>query len=447
MVDYQNLEISNYIFRITGVFQYKKRLVQTAKNHGFAELSEEGVTDKSPYLMAGFSGFEQQLNKYTFYPEIRKLIFSNDPGENHRVMVKTMPLKIITVSDVALYPGAPVKSCTFTVREIRLDLFDDNMGLFTLDIQLSTDFVSLQSISDASFLLNQFGAREAEKDMPWNKYIEAHLLGTVSDVSLIDQPADYSGSKYKTYLIAEFKESENNIPVNALLFDLATFSRPGSTQSDTQNSMSKEYINRMMQHSTLKVYNNWQAICLLDSFMAAGQSVLNTEGKFATFSKTYFHIYIYALVVKYKLFKFNYDVAELDTDKRDHFQDFMTKYFFGHISYKFLPSELYKIMRNGLELDHEVKIMRERIDSIGKAIQETEQKRTNLILGIVSFITGLSSIKPVVEYLHWGKDKMLLSENTYWVVVGLIGLAAGSFLIWFVFETKIRRFYRLLTGN
>jgi hypothetical protein len=146
--------------------------------------------------------------------------------------------------------------------------------------------------------------------------------------------------------------------------------------------------------------------------------------------------------VKYSLFKFNYEIADLDEDRRTTFQQFMSKYYYNYISYNFLPTELFTKIKFGLDIDNERNLLNQKIELVGKQIQEEQQDRTNKILGIVTVLTSLSSVQTVYDYLLIGQQWLGWQAEIYWVVTITAALVIGGGVGFYVFGKTVTKWFK-----
>ena len=189
-----------------------------------------------------------------------------------------------------------------------------------------------------------------------------------------------------------------------------------------------------MEHR-VAAYQNWEAICLFDSFACIGSNfLLDREGNInPSWDQTYFRIYLFRLFFKYNLYRYNSLVAQSDSDKlvkhRDQFEDFLNQYNISHISFNFLPNLIFD--KTGSALDHrsEVEMFRERIRNLSTTIQEKKQAKTNFLLQLVTGLSGLSVLSDlpgimdqVLAFTHWTK-----TELSIYVVLLLAMLGVGIF--------------------
>jgi hypothetical protein len=420
--DYTQYSIENYILKITGVFNYDKEFSKKAKNSSYENLKYR--KDDLIYY------------KDYFYPDFRKQFYSNDISR-HEILI----LKYGVNPIVDLCKGD--KKVQLKIAESRLDLFDEGFGLFTLNLEIQSEIVGMSKFSDAAYLARNFETIiENNKYTKWHEFIESEiLLGSITKGQSI-KVDEYSGTKYKLFMVLDIPELVEKATMKSLLFDIGTLSRIGSAIGNSYDSMDKEYIDRLVKNNSISVYNNYEGLALLDTFTVVGNKILDQNLKKETYSTVYYGIYLYCLFLKYQLFKFNYDISDLDDDRRSIFHDFMSKYYFNYISYNFLPTEIFNKIKTALDIENELKVLNEKIVTVGQKIQEEQQDKTNKILGIVTLLTSVSSIQPVYDYLIEGQKMLGWSSEIYWLTTISIVIILGAGVGYYVFRKNILKWIK-----
>ena len=428
--DYTRYTIDKYILKITGVFNYDKAFNIKALQSDFEELQ--------------FSEETLKFSKDYFYPEFRKQFFSSDKAR-HKILIKNHhdALKVNLFEFKRNSETEIAKDIALCIKDSRLDLFEDGFGMFTLNIQIDADSITLFQYSDACYLTRNFESKiKNSKYEKWHELIENEiLLGSLTKGKsvLVDE---YSGSKYKLYMVVDIPELQQKETIKPLLFDIGTVSMIGSANGNTYFSMDKDYIKQLVKHNSISVFNNWEGLALLDTFSVVGNKILDTDWKLFTYTSIYHSIYLYGLFIKYELFKHNYDISDLDEDKREDFQDFIAKYYYNYLSYNFLPTEIYNKIRLSLDIEKELNLLNEKIVAVGQRIQEEQQDRTNKILGIVTVLSSLSSAQPVYDYLIIGQKILGWNVAFYWTVTISIVLLLIAGIAFYVFGRNILKWIK-----
>ena len=338
--DYTQFGIENYILKITGVFNYDNEFLKKATQSNYQEFQ--------------FPADFEKFSKDYFYPHLRNQFFNNDK-KRHVILVRENAESSIVDLFSKNYDGSKSKQVKLKIIESRLDLFDDGFGLFTLNIKIQSEKVDLFKYSDAAFLTRNFETYiEHTHYEKWHEYIEKEVLLGSSTRGQAVKVDEYSGSKYKLFMVLDIPELNEKELIQSLLFDIGMLSRIGSAIGNTYDSMNKDYVSQLVNNNSISVYNNWQALALLDSFTIVGNKIIDTPFKKETYNSIYYGIYLYCLFIKYSLFKYNFEIADLDEDRRSHFQDFLAKYYFNYISYNFLPTEIFNKIRAALDIEKEL---------------------------------------------------------------------------------------------
>jgi hypothetical protein len=243
-------------------------------------------------------------------------------------------------------------------------------------------------------------------------------------------------------MVLDIPELTEKNEMKSLLFDIGTLSRIGSAIGNNYDSMDKDYVKQLTNKNVISIFNNWEGLALLDTYTVVGNKILDTDWKKSTYLNIYHGIYLYCLFIKYNLFKYNFEIADLDEDRRSNFQDFLAKYYFNYISYNFLPTEIYNKIRTSLDIENELQLLNEKIVAVGQKIQEEQQDKTNKILGIVTVLTSVSSIQPVYEYLIEGQKMLGWSSGIYWVTTISIVLVLSGGVGFYVFGKNILKWIK-----
>ena len=427
--DYTQFGIENYILKITGVFNYDKEFLKKAAKSNYEELQ--------------FSEDSEKFSKDFFYPDLRNQFFNNNK-KRHSILVRNNPENSIIDLFQYQYDGkTKSKEIQLKIVDSRLDLFDDGFGLFTLNLRIQSEKTDLNKFSDAAFLARNFETNiEHTIYEKWHQYIETEVLLGASTRGQYIKVDEYSGSKYKLYMILDIPELKEKEEMKSLLFDVGTLSRIGSAIGNNYDSMDTDYVNHLTNKNSISIFNNWEGLALLDTYSVVGNKILDTNWKKDTYSTIYHGIYLYCLFLKYHLFKYNFEIADLDEDRRSNFQDFLSKYYFNYISYNFLPTEIFNKIKTALDIENELKLLNEKIVAVGQKIQEEQQDRTNKILGIVTVLTSVSSVQPVYDYLIEGQKMLGWSTEIYWITTISIVLVLGAGIGFYVFGKNILKWIK-----
>lgn len=95
-------------------------------------------------------------------------------------------------------------------------------------------------------------------------------------------------------------------------------------------------------------------------------------------------------------------------------------------------------LRASLEIEHEVEALTKRIQEIGAVVEEKSQEKTNLLLGLVSFVASLSAIEPFWEYSV--KIQQYFQFPDYAAYLIILGSAASILGFVFYMPEKIKNY-------
>ena len=91
-----------------------------------------------------------------------------------------------------------------------------------------------------------------------------------------------------------------------------------------------------------------------------------------------------------------------------------------------MPNLIFDKTGNALDLRAEIETFRQRIRNLSAAIQEKKQARTNLLLQLVTGLSGLSVlsdlpaiIDQILKFTHWTRTEFSLYAIFLLIVIGL----------------------------
>jgi hypothetical protein len=425
------LKANAAIIKLVGIFEgkYNNKFKQRFLQKGYKE--EEWSAGTLSFL------------KDNFYPEFRDLMFIGK--EDSSVTVLKNDLK----SGVIFKKRAGDNIIDIEVNIVQVELFLFPNGLHFFSIQLEPIQLDLTHLSDVMYCARTFNSTVFgnKKEQSWVSWIEDELLDGIQMSSKNAKNVhvdEFSGSKFKLFSIFDIPEKENGIDLETreqLLYDLGTVSQIGAAGGNLYSSPSPAYFEILMEDK-ISVFNNYTILPLFDTFTVLGEGLITSANPNSavfmqlTWTQTYFRIYLYNIFIKYNLFRYNLEMGDDSVKVRDEFESFLNTYNLSHISYNFLPNLLFHQHRKGLQIDEELEKFQERINRISQAIQEDQQNRSNLLLGIVGAMTSISSLEPVGAYLEKGRAFIQMSAVSYYVLVGFLFLSIAIPVAAYLFPEK-----------
>ena len=436
-MDKLSFEVSDSIIRIVGIFEEKKYqvLIKNSIKNGF--LTEE-LTDGT-----------KKFYKDYWYPEFRDLLFFKEKESSSKILIKDFkhPITFVKSKDEQ---KNPTKLINANVGSVELILFPNGLHFFS--IELSPENKNIEEIADLIFCAREFNRELINSSSnSWVNWIEQNCLNGIKissdDINDLVHTDGFSGSKFKLFTLVDFKESEgikNELSRDELLYDLGSVcpinTAGGNAEYTPSNSYFKELIN-----DKISVFNNYAILPLFDTFTVVGYNLLNDDKygtKRSTWSQTYFRIYLYNLFIKYNLYRYNMDMENDSVKVRDEFESFLNTYNLSHISYNFLPNLIFHNHRKSLQIDEELTKFQERINRISQAIQEEQQKRSNLLLGIVGAMTSISSAKPIFEILENTRTDLSWNYGVFYSLTLLTTILLALPILAYLFPEKKKQLMR-----
>lgn len=419
MENYTKIKIKNHILKIVGVFPFHASFEQQAIISG--------------YELYQFAPASLPFYKDYFYKGFRDLYTLN--GENNKVRRLTKKLE----QRLTLVAGT--KEIHICINQVNLFLFPDSFGMFSLDIKVefNESTTHLAQFSDACFIVREFERGLIQgTDLNWNTFIvKEYLLGQKTRGEGVELD-EYSGTKFKLFIACDFVETLDIETQNALLYDIGCIAQPGTAISNDANAPSEKYKKQLAEKFQFSAFQNWRGIALLDTFVIVGNNILTSEFQLITFKENYFLIYLHNLYVKYNLFKMNTGISDFKSDLRPELRDFLNVYNLSFISYNFLPSMINAKLRVALDVENEVVTLTKRIQEIGVVVEERSQEKTNILLGLVSFVASLSAVEPFWGYSVKIQQFFELPEYSAYLII--IGSVASLIGFAFYMPKKIKNF-------
>jgi len=436
------------LIKVTGVFSYSKKKISKFLDIGYQPmpLSDNLPDPGSPnYESKKAEEINSTKNYYrdTYYSEFASLMFTGEAEKN--------PMKAFQRNqnfDVTFYLGIK-KDRIIKSRCVcqELFLFNNEVGILSLTFEPET--LDIGCISDLTVALKSFdtSVEYGNCRTVFHEFISANILAGVQLRGKYVKVDDYSGSKFKIYSVINTIDPDDGSKYSRdkLVFEIGTGSRIGDLGSNGYNAPSKEYFDELMGNS-IKVFNNYTGLALLDSFTVIGNGVFQSKDKhfhqFNTYNRVYYAIYILNLYIRYNIFRFNAVFNDNPVKTREEFEIFINDYNYSYISFNFLPNIFHQKIHTALKIDDEIIHFEKRLDSLATKIQEDQEKRQATLLGLVSVMTGLSSFSDIIDLLEKFRSQINWSNGLFYTSLVLIsGVLSVPLLIYLFpeFSKKIKR--------
>ena len=432
------------LIKVVGVFSCNKKDIHTFKQMGYEHLP---IMARDEIDAKKIEKDNTYIRDY-YYAEFAELFFSNEKNDKStptpKYLKKEFQFDFIkkTIDGDKLIPAIVINPEIYFFK-------NNSTGIFSLTFKLiEKDFNYLSDITYCASSFD-FEVNENNTKMAFHEWISTNVLGGIELRGENIDTDKYSGSKFKVYTIIDVLENdkENFYSRNHLLYDIGTRSPVGTMGSNAYNAPSQQYYEELM-HDNLNIFNNYQGLALLDSFTIIGNDIypeiVNNESeanKQNTYNRIYFSMYVFNLFMRYSVFKFN---ATYKTDldprkKRDEFQQFLTDYNFKHISFNFLPNIFFNKMRKAMGIDEEIEHFESRLDSLATKIQEDQDKRQAILLGVISALSSISAVEPIFSFLDNFQKSSGISISVFYSVFSLLVVSLALGVLAFLFPGLFKK--------
>jgi len=442
------------LIKVTGVFSYKKKQIPSFISAGYNNIP---LTENLPPSDA--SDYDQRLKREkentrnfyrdTYYREFSSLMFT---GETDDKGMRGLQRKTEFTVGITLGFGDKARQVDVICTQQELFLFDNETGILSLTFKPSQH--TFEYLSDLTFGLRSFDTKLifSGNTLAFHEFISKEVLCNIPLRGANVQADDYSGSKFKIYTVINTVEPDDGklYSRDYLVYEIGTASRIGTMEEQGYNAPSLSYYEELMQNS-IKVFNNYTGLALLDSFTIIGTGVFQYKESnyfsYNTYNRVYFAIYIYNLFLRYNLFRFNAIFSENPVKVRDEFEGFVNHYNFSHISFNFLPNIFYKKIHDALGIDAEIEQFEKRLGKLAASIQEDQEKRQAALLGLVSLLTGLSSVNDILDILEKVRVQVNWSSGLFYSSLVILVLFLSVPVLSYLFPENAKKIKRRLFKN
>lgn len=407
---------------------------------------------KNGYKEDGGSVGLNKILKDIFYPDFRDLMFIKP---DNKIDVELLSRRYYSESSKKISfvkrdrDRKLIENYNVDIVKSEIFLFGEQIGLFSLTLKIDENNHSISFISN---IINQCRNFDSEINISatdevfgprWHEWItENYLCGTELRHEKRKINADeFSGSKFKVFSVFDgeiLPDDRRN-----LLFDLGTSSPINSSIGEGNLAPHPDYLNEVMKNR-ISIFNNWESLCLFDSFTTIGNGILINAGQRITWEDSYFRIYLFRLFFKYNLYRYNSDLHDNTVQLRNHFEKFLNNYNLSHISFNFLPNEIFNKIGEALHLNEELNTFQSRINRISSAIQEEKQSRTNALLQFVSVLGGLGSVQPVFDGLSLAQKYLGWSNGVFYTLLVFILLSIALVVLAFLIPGLLKKIRKKL---
>jgi hypothetical protein len=437
------------LIKVTGVFSYNNSQKKALMNAGYMDIP---LSEKVPQTHADYDTERKESSRYyrdTYYSEFSSLMYTGKPeGKRMHGLQRAKEFSMV----ITVGSGENTSQVDAICTRQELFLFDNGTGIFALSfnpIQHTFEYVR-----DLTSGLRSFDAKLifSGHSLDFHEFISKEVLCNIPLRGANVQADDYSGSKFKIYTVINTVEPDDEklYSRDYLVYEIGTASSIGTMEKQGYNAPSLNYYEELMQNS-IKVFNNYTGLALLDTFTVIGSGVFkykeNNFFYYNTYNRVYFAIYVYNLFLRYNLFRFNAIFSENPVKARSDFEAFVNNYNFSHISFNFLPNIFYKKIHDALGIDIEIEQFEKRLGKLAASIQEVQEKRQAALLGLVSLLTGLSSVKGILDILEKLRIRVNWTSGLFYSSLVILVLFLSVPVLAYLFPQNAKKIKRRLFKN
>lgn len=439
----------NYIY-LSGFFNYNEVV--------FSKLSSKTLGNyfEPHFFKLPYNYSKDLMNNYLpnyFYSNFRNIIFpelkltsflfsNTEYPPMGQVIDKIRLLKLTKLSKrdvnnsvISIVPKE--QKIDFCINSVDYYFFPNSSGIFSIKIILSDDQTNLNTISDFLNSIRNLDSKiqlQNKKKLTMKEYINSKILFTIDNLKLFECLSDSDfNNKLKIFNVIELNDPLTDIETQTnILYDIGTVSPIRDNNTKSFFTPSKKYIDELIEQNGLFIFENWASLNLLDTKTIISFEPNDGYGIYENAETYYFPIYIYNLYHKLCLIDFSTQFTNMGRsynytkELRDSFIRFRNIYDLPKISYNFLPEKINQKMRYALDIDDELIRMDERIEKIHSFIQERQDKKTNMILTVLS-ILSVSSL--FIDFFNWFQKYFNIPEKFH----SLTNIGVTGTLIFLIF--------------
>ena len=360
---------------------------------GYFSIKNSDIAFPAPWQPVVESERDIAEYKQYYYPEFVDFALANDtngcrryrltPAEsNITVTLKFAPVEI-TVKRITAY----IMPHDILIYAIETEAEADDLNTLTLITSHLRSIYNIDSEPSEKTDLTRF----IETAINPVKALFTHFNGTeCASGDLVEK-----GNKFKVFQVIDTPLEELSAEERKImLFEFGTMSVIGGFNANDIHSITREYMEEVLDGSSISIYNNWSGVALLDSFTILACQF--KEYNLDTWLSDYFSmIYIHNLFIKFYLFRLNerFRAENRDTDALGtEFAIFERNYCFKKISYNFLPLEIAQMIDKALEINEEKEILCHEIELENQRNEKESDKRMNNLLFFLTCITMFSTV-------------------------------------------------------
>ena len=280
----------------------------------------------------------------------------------------------------------------YIIRALHCYQMPFNIILFSIEVTMDT--ISLDDIKQVASTLRELALPQTVETilLNLNEFFTGSRKEKVRDVLEF-------GYRLKYFQIIHTDDDMDSVSSSERKLQLYQLSTMERDSSEWKTSFCDGYIERIVEEHILSVFNNWDALSLLDTFtIRAFQPIPLQEGFWRI--DIYRMIYLQSLFQKFFLQHLNrrfrasiccresYNLNALLLEQ----QQYERRFKFHKISYTFLPLLVDKAIDKGLEIGEEEELLTNHLEREHNRHQAANERLVGRLLMVISVLAMFSAI-------------------------------------------------------
>lgn len=306
----------------------------------------------------------------------------------------------------------------------RMEAFTEPTGFNLLTVHLAiTDVTPMDELIGLMLKMRNPGLKYQFEE----EQIDIHDL--FSQIGAISSNMELPSHLY-TFQNLEYVTHESTETLKDDCYHIANFI-PTAEHSRFQNT--QRYIQKQHNEFGIRIYQNWYALSLNDSFVRLS---LPASDPFNRWAADFFTIYLYNVCLKNYLSYVNSQLAHVTglsskmEKKKNDFIEFLNDTQYHRISSKFLPNELFETIGHSLGIKEEMQILEKKIERMNNYFQAKRTRAFNTALIIITFLSVFTVIYDISSWFEdLGVEHSVVYPTLSLITAGVIILFIISFFI------------------
>lgn len=328
------------------------------------------------------------------------------------------------------------KVLAYHIPTLSCYLLPFHIVIFSIEVTMDTE--TLDDMKSVAFQVRQLHFPPAVSQV----LLDLHEALTGNKRQSVREIIEY-GFKLKFFQIINTDADPSSIETADRLHTLYQLATLEDNDMQDKVRFCDDYVKDVVNEHLLSVYNNWDALALLDSFTI--RAFQAEDFQMTLWCNEFFRmIYIQSLFQKFYLQHLNQRFRAMMGHRKPYDLKNMLQEFnryericqFHKVSYTFLPLLVDNVTDKGLEVDEERAMLTEYIEREEKRHQTDNEKLVNKILLVISGLAAFSAIWDICCLVNEIQpfDNSLGRECGYLTVSAALSLVIVSVLSYIIYK-------------